>query len=235
MRKNLFLTVSAIALMAAGSAVAQDKGAGPLQTSPAAQSAQPSPGGGEMRGGGEPRGGAERRGGAEPKGEPKGGRAEQRMDRGDQPQRAQDRSGPAREDRAQERSRDGDSSREQRAQERDTKSDRKSSDTKADRNERRDRTTGQGAAGSSGRASLSSEQRTRITTTIRQSNVRPIRNVNFNISVGTRVPRSVTLHRLPPTVIEVYPAWREYQFILVGDEILIIDPDTYEIVAVIDA
>lgn len=100
--------------------------------------------------------------------------------------------------------------------------------------QRRD-TTGQGAAGSSGAANLTAEQRTRIGSSIRQTNVRPATNVNFNISVGTVVPRTVELHPLPPTIIEVHPAWRGYRFILVEDEIIIIEPGTYRIVAVIDA
>ena len=92
-------------------------------------------------------------------------------------------------------------------------------------------TTGQGAAGTS--ASLTTEQRTRISTTIRQTNVRPVTNVNFSISVGTRVPRTVTRHRLPATVIEIYLDWRGYEYILVGNDIIVINPRTLEIVAVI--
>jgi len=33
----------------------------------------------------------------------------------------------------------------------------------------------------------------------------------------------------------VYPQWRGYRFVLVGDEIIIIEPGSYRIVAVIDA
>ena len=65
--------------------------------------------------------------------------------------------------------------------------------------------------------------------------MRPVTNVNFNISVGTVVPRSVTLHPLPAAVIEVYPEWRPYRFVLVGDEILVIDPATHRIVAILEA
>lgn len=95
-------------------------------------------------------------------------------------------------------------------------------------------TTGQGAGGASA-GSLTSEQRTKISTTIKQTNVRPVTNVNFNISVGTVVPHSVTLHPLPAAVVEVYPQWRPYRFILVGDEIVIIEPGSYRIVAVVPA
>ena len=135
--------------------------------------------------------------------------------------------------------------------ERPMKSDSKASDTKTDRKstttttsapesgkastESKSSTTtttsGQGAAGTS--ASLTTEQRTRISTTIRQTNVRPVTNVNFSISVGTRVPRTVSRHRLPATVIEVYPSWRGYEYILVGNDIIVINPRTLEIVAVI--
>ncbi|MBZ0141240.1 MAG: DUF1236 domain-containing protein [Pseudorhodoplanes sp.] len=40
---------------------------------------------------------------------------------------------------------------------------------------------------------------------------------------------------MPATVIEVYPAWRGYRFILVGDEIVVVDPGTFRIVAIIEA
>jgi hypothetical protein len=99
-------------------------------------------------------------------------------------------------------------------------------------------TTGQGAAASRTQVNLSSEQKTKITTVIKQQDMRPVTNVNFNISVGTRVPREqiVTYWKpLPATVVEVYPQWRGYYFILVGGEIVIIEPSTYEIVYVMSA
>ena len=96
-------------------------------------------------------------------------------------------------------------------------------------------TTGQGAAGTSGSVNLSTEQRTRITSVIKQQNVKPLTNVNFSISVGTRVPRNVHFYPLPVTVIEVYPEWRGFMYVLVGDQILVIHPRTHEIVAVLEA
>jgi hypothetical protein len=93
-------------------------------------------------------------------------------------------------------------------------------------------TTGQAGAA----AKLSTEQRTKITTVIRDQRVAPVTNVNFSISVGTRVPRSgVTFHPLPAEVVTVYPEWRGYEFILVRDQIIVIDPRTLEIVAVLEA
>ena len=97
--------------------------------------------------------------------------------------------------------------------------------------ESRSQTVGQAGAG----AKLTTEQRTRIATVIRDQHVAPVTNVNFAISVGTRVPREVTFHPLPTEIISIYPDWRGYQFILVRDRIVVVDPRTFEIVAILDA
>jgi Protein of unknown function (DUF1236) len=92
-------------------------------------------------------------------------------------------------------------------------------------------TVGQAGAG----AKLSGEQRTKITTVIRDQHVAPVTNVNFSISVGTRVPHDVRFYPLPTEVVTIYPEWRGYEFILVNDRIVVVDPRTFEIVAVIEA
>jgi len=93
-------------------------------------------------------------------------------------------------------------------------------------------TTGQAGAG----AKLSSEQRTKITTVIRNEHVAPVTNIDFSVSVGTRVPRErVSLRVLPTEVVTIYPEWRGYEFFLVRDEIVVVDPRTLEIVAVLPA
>ena len=93
-------------------------------------------------------------------------------------------------------------------------------------------TTGQGAAAVS--AKLSTEQRSKITTIIRSHKVEPVK-LNVTVSVGTRVPDSVHFYPLPAEVFVIYPEWRGYDYILVGDEILVIDPRTHQIVAIIEA
>ncbi|MBC9876040.1 DUF1236 domain-containing protein [Bradyrhizobium sp. INPA01-394B] len=92
-------------------------------------------------------------------------------------------------------------------------------------------TVGQAGAG----AKLSTEQRTQITSVIREEHVQPVTNVNFSVSVGTRIPREgIELHALPSRVVTIYPEWQTYRYVLVRDEIVIINPDTYEIVAVLN-
>ena len=70
---------------------------------------------------------------------------------------------------------------------------------------------------------------------IKNEHIRPETNVNFSISVGTRVPREVHFHPLPTEIVTVYPDWRGYEFFLVRDQIMVVDPRTFEIVAVLDA
>jgi hypothetical protein len=95
----------------------------------------------------------------------------------------------------------------------------------------RAQTTGQAGAG----GKLNTEQRTKITTVIRNEHVSPVTNINFSVSVGTRVPRDVGFHPLPTEIVTIYPDWRGYEFFLVHDQIVVVDPRTLEIVAVLDA
>jgi Protein of unknown function (DUF1236) len=93
-------------------------------------------------------------------------------------------------------------------------------------------TTGQGAA--AGAANLSAEQRTKITTIFKQHKVEPA-HLNISVHVGATVPTSVHFYPVPTEVVEVYPEWRGYDYILVGDEIIIINPRSHLIVAVLEA
>ena len=71
---------------------------------------------------------------------------------------------------------------------------RENSTTAGAKQEERSKTVGQAGAG----AKLSTEQRTKITTVIRDEHVAPVTNVNFAISVGTRVPRESASIRFRP-------------------------------------
>jgi hypothetical protein len=95
------------------------------------------------------------------------------------------------------------------------------------------RTTTGGASG--GGVHLSAKLRAQITAVIKSQHVQPITNVNFSISVGTRVPRTVEFHPLPAEIVTIYPEWRGYEFFLVGNQIIVVNPRTLEIVDVIDA
>jgi hypothetical protein len=91
----------------------------------------------------------------------------------------------------------------------------------------------QGQAGA--RVTFTTEQRTRIReTVIRASNAPRATNVNFTISVGTAVPRTVRLAPLPTLIVDVEPVWRGYMYFIVNDEIIVVEPNSLKIVAVLD-
>jgi hypothetical protein len=80
---------------------------------------------------------------------------------------------------------------------------------------------------------INDQQRTRVTESIGRLNVQPINNVNFSLTVGTAVPRDIRLQTLPADVVEVVPQYRGYSFFMVRDEIVIVEPSTYQIVTVL--
>ena len=101
----------------------------------------------------------------------------------------------------------------------------------------REGATQEGRTGGAG-AELSTEQRTEVRQTILQSgNVPRVSRseVNINISVGTVVPRSVRLVSIPERIVIIRPAWRGFLYFVVEDEIIVVEPGSLKIVAVISA
>jgi len=89
----------------------------------------------------------------------------------------------------------------------------------------------------SGSVNLSSEQKTKIHSIIVGERSAPrVAHVDFDVRVGTVVPRGkVKFVPLPSTIVEIEPAWRGYEYFLVGDELVVVDPATLRIVAVLPA
>jgi hypothetical protein len=94
----------------------------------------------------------------------------------------------------------------------------------------RTETTGRGDAKG---ASLTTEQRTKIRQVVVSKNIPRVTNVNFSVAVGAVVPRTVRFEAIPVEIVEIYPAWRGYRVVLVGSELVIVDPTSFAIVAVI--
>jgi hypothetical protein len=91
-----------------------------------------------------------------------------------------------------------------------------------------------GNAATSATAAPPAEKRTQITSAIKQEKVEEVTNVNFNVSVGTAVPAGVRYHPLPSRIVEIYPEWRGYEFIVVHGKYIILRPHTHEIVYIIE-
>ena len=108
-------------------------------------------------------------------------------------------------------------------------------------NDRNHATTGQATAPTKGpnanvSVNITPENRTRIHEVfVKERSAPKVDHVTFNLSVGTAVPRSVRIVAVPQTIIEIQPTWRGYEYFMVGDQIVIVDPRSMQIVAVLDA
>jgi hypothetical protein len=110
---------------------------------------------------------------------------------------------------------------------------------KQDQKQAQPKTDGQGQKQdaqqkSGGSVTFTTEQRTRVRTTVLQdSNAPRATSVNFSINVGTAVPTSVRVVTVPQLILDVQPEWRGHMYFIVGDQIIIVDRN-HRIVAVID-
>ena len=105
----------------------------------------------------------------------------------------------------------------------------------AQQNNARPNVQGENRTDAAGRVTLNEEQRTKIQQTVLSSRDAPrVDRVNFRIDVGVEVPREIRVAEVPGTLIEIYPEWRGHQYFVVQDEIVIVDPNSHRIVAVID-
>lgn len=93
--------------------------------------------------------------------------------------------------------------------------------------------SGRNAASSTASVKLTDQQRTRVAASISAQKVEPLTNVNFSISVGTRVPRAVRLHTVSADIVSTVPQYRGYSYFVTNDQIVIVEPRTYEIVSVL--
>jgi hypothetical protein len=83
---------------------------------------------------------------------------------------------------------------------------------------------------------VTSEQRTEITRAFSSVNVQPMNDVNFSVSVGTVVPETVVTHlqACPSEVIRILHGLPECRFVVVRNQVVIVEPKTRKIVTVIE-
>lgn len=89
-------------------------------------------------------------------------------------------------------------------------------------------------AAPSGSVNLTTHQRTMMRERVLTSKAPRVSHVNFALHVGTVVPSSVRVVEVPPTIVEIRPEWRGYRYFVHNDEIIIVEPRTLKIVAVLD-
>jgi hypothetical protein len=93
----------------------------------------------------------------------------------------------------------------------------------------------QGAHGAGANVTLNDQQRTQIRNTIINGRGAPrIGNVDFDVNVGTVVPRRhLHLVRVPETLVRIDSGWRGFLYFVYNDEVVIVDPHDMRIVEVL--
>lgn len=74
-------------------------------------------------------------------------------------------------------------------------------------------------------------QRTRIKVVFRGHPGPRLTHVSFRIGIGAFVPRTVRIVPVPAEIIAIYPGWEGYSYFETADEIIIVDPMSFAIVA----
>ncbi len=88
-----------------------------------------------------------------------------------------------------------------------------------------------------GNVQLSDQQRSTIRSTVIDARGAPrVGHVDFNVQVGTVVPRrGIRIVRVPETLVRIDPRWRGYEYFVFEDEVVIVNPRDMRIVAVVAA
>jgi Protein of unknown function (DUF1236) len=84
---------------------------------------------------------------------------------------------------------------------------------------------------------LNDQQRTSIREAVIHAPGAPrVGNVDFDVTVGTVIPHGrIHVVPVPQTLVSIDPAWRGFRYFVYEDEIIIVNPRTMRIVAVVPA
>ncbi len=83
---------------------------------------------------------------------------------------------------------------------------------------------------------ISVEQQTEIRTAVKEVHIAPVKDLDFTVSVGVKIPKKVRLETLPPRIVKIVPQYEGYRYFILADgRIVIVDPEALTIVFIIDA
>jgi hypothetical protein len=80
---------------------------------------------------------------------------------------------------------------------------------------------------------LSTTQRSAIYSAVSQEKAKVKLSLAFNPVVGAKVPPSIALYTLPVSTLVDIPSIRSYQYTVVHDQVVLVDPTTLQVVDII--
>ncbi len=82
-------------------------------------------------------------------------------------------------------------------------------------------------------AGVNDDQRKQIVDQLRRERT-ATRTSNVSVNIGQRLPPSIQPHRLPADIVRIAPQYRDYDYTLVDDRVVIVDPRRHEVVDILD-
>lgn len=80
---------------------------------------------------------------------------------------------------------------------------------------------------------ISSEQENKIRDSVRNAKVDHVAKLAIPLTVGAEVPRNLHFYPFPKDVAEIAPEFGNYFYVVAADKIVVIDPMSYRIVAIL--
>lgn len=81
---------------------------------------------------------------------------------------------------------------------------------------------------------LKGEQRSKVQGSFRSHRSEAIvDDIDIELGIGVSVPSSVVLHTVPEDVVVLVPDYRAYRYFIYEDQVVVVDPDTMEIVDIL--
>jgi Protein of unknown function (DUF1236) len=84
-----------------------------------------------------------------------------------------------------------------------------------------------------GARELSLEQQTKIAETITREAGPPLPGAHFSLAIGNAVPSNIQLRPVPTTVVQVAPQFRDASYVVVEEQIAIVDSRSRKILDVV--
>lgn len=81
--------------------------------------------------------------------------------------------------------------------------------------------------------SLSEEERQRLRTFFTGSSAHRVESVDFSVALGSAVPRQTEVRPLPDEVADVLKGYKGAEYVIVRDQLVIVDPQARRVVAVV--
>lgn len=80
---------------------------------------------------------------------------------------------------------------------------------------------------------LSSDQENGIRDSVKNAKVDHVAKIEVPLTVGAEVPRNLHFYPFPKEVSEIAPEYKNYFYVVAAEKIVVIDPLSYRVVAIL--